>query len=83
MLVSVRGPEGYSRSFAGVAPASDPRLATVVVIDEPRSGDYYGGEVAAPVFADIMGAGLRLMAIAPDAVDRQPGSILARLGDQQ
>lgn len=73
----------YLAVFAGLAPASAPRLATVVVIDEPRSGDYYGGEVAAPVFANIMGAGLRLMAVAPDAIERQPGSVLARLRNQQ
>ena len=73
----------YLAVFAGLAPASAPRLATVVVIDEPRSGDYYGGEVAAPVFARIMGAGLRLMAVAPDAIERQPGSVLARLANPQ
>ena len=79
---------GYSKDrylavFAGLAPASEPRLATVVVIDEPTGDDYYGGDVAAPVFANIMGAGLRLMAVAPDDVQRQPGSILAQLGSQQ
>jgi cell division protein FtsI (penicillin-binding protein 3) len=78
---------GYSKDrylavFAGLAPASAPRLATVVVIDEPTGGDYHGGDVAAPVFANIMGAGLRLMAVAPDDVKRQPGSILAQLGSQ-
>lgn len=57
----------YLAVFAGVAPATNPRLATVVVIDEPSAGLYYGGDVSAPVFAGIMGGALRLMAVAPDA----------------
>lgn len=58
----------YFAVFGGFAPASRPRLAVVVVIDEPSSGEYYGGEVAAPVFSAIMAGALRLMAIAPDAL---------------
>jgi cell division protein FtsI (penicillin-binding protein 3) len=57
----------YVSVFAGVAPASAPRIATVVVIDEPSVGGYYGGDVAAPVFADVVGGALRLLAVAPDA----------------
>lgn len=56
----------YISVFAGFAPASDPRLVTVVVIDEPQGGDYYGGQVAAPVFADISGEAMRLLNVAPD-----------------
>ena len=56
----------YLAVFAGLAPASNPRLATVVVIDEPSAGLYYGGDVAAPVFAGIVGGALRLLAVAPD-----------------
>ena len=37
------------------------------MLDEPGAGQYYGGAVAAPVFADVMGAALRLLGIAPDA----------------
>ena len=44
----------YISIFAGLAPASDPRLATVVVIDEPGGELYYGSDVAAPVFANDM-----------------------------
>lgn len=58
----------YFSVFAGLAPASDPRLATVVVIDEPTGDLYYGGEVAAPVFADVMTESLRLLAVPPDAL---------------
>ncbi len=64
----------YISIFAGLAPASDPRLATVVVIDEPRGELYYGSDVAAPVFADVMAESLRLLAVAPDALPvRGPG----------
>ena len=66
-------PGGYSEDkyfsiFAGLAPASDPKLAAVVIIDEPTGKLYYGGDVAAPVFGDVMAESLRLMAIAPDAL---------------
>ena len=50
----------------GLAPASNPRLASVVVVDDPRAGEYYGGTVAAPVFADIMEGALRILAVPPD-----------------
>jgi cell division protein FtsI (penicillin-binding protein 3) len=63
---------GYSQNryvgdFAGVAPVSNPRLAAVVVIDEPSAGKYYGGDVAAPVFAAVLGGALRLLGVPPDA----------------
>ena len=73
---------GYSKDkyisiFAGLAPASDPRLAAVVVIDEPGGELYYGSDVAAPVFADVMSESLRLLAVPPDAMPaRDPGSII-------
>ena len=58
----------YFSIFAGLVPASNPRLAAVVVIDEPSGDLYYGSEVAAPVFADVMAESLRLLAIPPDAL---------------
>ncbi len=63
--------KGYARnkyvsSFVGFAPASSPRLIVAVMIDEPQ-GQYYGGTVAAPVFADVMAGALRLLGVAPDA----------------
>ncbi|MCB1931325.1 MAG: penicillin-binding protein 2 [Candidatus Accumulibacter sp.] len=58
--------KNYVGSFVGFAPASDPRLIVAVMIDEPR-GKYYGGEVAAPVFAAVMSGTLRTLGIAPDA----------------
>lgn len=56
----------YTSVFAGVAPASNPRLAAVVVIDEPTAGKYLGGDVSAPVFSAVVGGALRLLAVAPD-----------------
>jgi cell division protein FtsI (penicillin-binding protein 3) len=53
-----------------MAPANDPKLVMVVVIDEPKAGDYYGGLVAAPVFSRVMTGALRLMNIAPDNLKR-------------
>jgi cell division protein FtsI (penicillin-binding protein 3) len=56
----------YISIFAGLVPASNPRLAAVVVIDEPSGDLYYGSDVAAPVFADVMSESLRLLAVPPD-----------------
>jgi cell division protein FtsI (penicillin-binding protein 3) len=56
----------YMAVFGGMAPSSNPRLAAVVVIDEPSAGKYMGGDVAAPVFSAVVGHALRLLAVAPD-----------------
>jgi cell division protein FtsI (penicillin-binding protein 3) len=56
----------YVAVFAGIAPASRPRLVMVVVINEPRRNGYYGGEAAAPVFARVMEGALRLLDVSPD-----------------
>ncbi len=56
----------YIASFVGLAPISDPRLVVAVMIDEPTGGAHYGGDVAGPVFAQIMGGALRTLGIAPD-----------------
>jgi cell division protein FtsI (penicillin-binding protein 3) len=56
----------YTSVFAGMAPASNPRLAAVVVIDEPTGGKFMGGDVSAPVFSAVVGGALRLLAVAPD-----------------
>lgn len=63
---------GYSKDryvslFAGVAPADSPRLAMVVMVDEPKGKHYYGGLVAGPVFSKTMSEALRLMNVKPDA----------------
>ena len=57
----------YISSFVGFAPVSNPRLIVAVMVDEPGAGQYYGGQVAAPVFSEVVGGALRLMGVAPDA----------------
>ena len=52
--------------FAGIAPMDNPRIAAVVAVDAPQGGDYYGGEVAAPVFARVMSDALRLLNVRPE-----------------
>jgi cell division protein FtsI (penicillin-binding protein 3) len=83
---------GYSTDrimavFAGLVPASHPKLATVVVIDEP-SRDLHevgtlaqGGTVAAPVFASVMSGALRLMDIAPDDLQNVPAAALVQANE--
>lgn len=62
----------YLSVFAGIAPISHPRLAAVVMINEPGNGDYYGGKVAAPVFSKVIAGALRFLNVAPDALEEQP-----------
>jgi cell division protein FtsI (penicillin-binding protein 3) len=57
----------HTAVFGGLAPATQPRLAAVVVIDDPAGDLYYGGDIAAPVFSAVVGGALRLMGVAPDA----------------
>jgi cell division protein FtsI (penicillin-binding protein 3) len=71
----------YMAVFGGVVPASNPRLAALVVIDEPTGGAYYGGEVAAPVFSAVMSGALRLLAIPPDDLQRMPATTLVQAQD--
>ncbi|AUJ68850.1 peptidoglycan D,D-transpeptidase FtsI family protein [Pseudoalteromonas sp. NC201] len=56
----------YVGYFAGVAPVSDPRLAVVVMVNEPAGDVYYGGQTAGPAFAEIMSNALRILNVAPD-----------------
>jgi cell division protein FtsI (penicillin-binding protein 3) len=71
----------YMAVFGGVVPASNPRLAAVVIIDEPTGGAYYGGEVAAPVFSAVMSGALRLLAVPPDDLQRIPATTLVQAQD--
>jgi cell division protein FtsI (penicillin-binding protein 3) len=68
----------YKASFGGVVPASHPRLAAIVVIDEPGGRLFYGGDVAAPVFANVMAGALRLLGVPPDGLDRVPATTLVQ-----
>jgi cell division protein FtsI (penicillin-binding protein 3) len=71
-------PDRRKASFGGVVPASHPRLAALVVIDEPSGSLYYGGDVAAPVFGNVMAGALRLMGVPPDGLDRLPATTLVQ-----
>lgn len=57
----------YVASFVGLAPASNPRLIVAVMINEPSGAEYYGGQVAAPAFSNVMGAALRQLNVPNDA----------------
>ncbi|MCX7090073.1 MAG: penicillin-binding protein 2 [Legionellales bacterium] len=67
----VAGVRGYQErrfmsSFVGIAPASHPKLIVAVFITEPTKGGYYGAQVAAPLFAKVMGSALRILDVTPD-----------------
>ncbi len=63
--------DAYMSLFAGYAPISDPEIVLVVMIDDPRGVDYYGGLVAAPVFSKVMGGALRYMQVPPDNINNE------------
>ncbi len=76
------GASGYESDrhtavFAGFAPASKPRLAAVVVIDEPVARGYFGGEVAAPVFSRVALGALRLVGAPMDGVQQPAEAVMA------
>ncbi len=56
----------YRAIFAGMAPLNDPRIVMIVMVDEPKGKKYYGGHVAAPVFARVVGRTLRILGVTPD-----------------
>ncbi|MDE3209728.1 MAG: penicillin-binding protein 2 [Pseudomonadota bacterium] len=60
----------YIAAFAGIVPASDPRLVGVVIINNPTKGSYYGGVVSGPVFSKVMSGALRLLDVPPDNIGR-------------
>lgn len=72
--------DSYLSLFAGLVPASNPRLAMVVMIDDPRGDDYYGGLVAAPVFGRVMSGALRLLDVAPDDLPAFKPQTVAQVG---
>jgi len=62
----------YLSVFVGMAPASNPRFVIAIVVDEPSTGQYYGGLVAAPVFSKVMAGILRIYGVEPDGMDTMP-----------
>lgn len=61
----------YRSWFVGLAPVDQPRIVVAVMVDEPNNGKFYGGDVAAPVFSEVVQQTLRMMGVQPD-VDVQP-----------
>jgi cell division protein FtsI (penicillin-binding protein 3) len=59
-------PNKYVSMFAGFAPVNDPRLVAVVMVDNPKGKEYYGGAIAGPVFSEIISGSLRILNVAPD-----------------
>lgn len=73
----VVGEFGYEENlhnslFAGMVPASDPQIVVIVVINEPKGEEHYGGQVAAPVFSEIAAGSMRILNIPPDKFSDQP-----------
>ncbi len=71
------GKKGYSdkdyiAAFVGMAPASDPQYVIAVMVDTPSAGQYYGGQVAAPVFSRVMAGVLRIYGVTPDQEKTMP-----------
>ncbi len=60
----------YVGSFVGFAPVSNPRVIVAVMIDEPGGKLFYGGQVAAPAFANIVSSSMRVLNVQPDAPNR-------------
>jgi len=66
----------YVSLFAGFAPVSDPELAAVVVIHDPKGGHHFGSVVAAPIFSEVMGHALRLQGVEPDDIDGERAEVM-------
>lgn len=71
----------YVGLFAGVAPVSDPKIALVVVINNPKGDTYYGGDVAAPVFSKVMGGALQILNVPNDKSDANDIQLAQLKGD--
>lgn len=73
----------YVATFGGVVPVKKPKLAAIVVIDDPGGDAYYGGELAAPVFSNVMAGALRLIGEPADNLDHLPPSRLLQASEDQ
>ena len=61
--------EQYLSLFAGIAPVDNPKIVTIVVVDDPAGREYYGGEVAAPIFSRVTQSSLRLLNVPPTEIE--------------
>ena len=64
----------YRAWFVGLAPIDKPRIVVAVMVDEPSKGSYFGGDVAAPVFSQVVQQTLRMLGVPPD-LDVKPGIV--------
>lgn len=67
----VVGPQGYDPNrhiglFVGITPVENPRLATLIIVEEPNGSHYYGGQVAAPIYKNVVGKALHVLNVPPD-----------------
>jgi cell division protein FtsI (penicillin-binding protein 3) len=75
----VVGEFGYEENihnslFVGMVPSANPRIVVVVVVNEPKGDEHYGGQVAAPVFSRIAAGAMRLLNVPPDRMGDPGGS---------
>ena len=66
----------YVSLFAGIVPAENPRLVTVVIINDPKAGQHYGGKVAGPVYANVTERALRVLRVAPKILDNKRAVVI-------
>lgn len=59
----------YNSLFVGYAPASDPRIVVVIIMNEPGGNEHYGSQVAAPLFSKIVTGAMRILNVTPDRLD--------------
>ena len=60
--------DAHNAIFVGIAPISEPRIVVAVIVNEPQGREYYGGQVAAPIFSSIASRTLRLLGVSPDKI---------------
>jgi cell division protein FtsI (penicillin-binding protein 3) len=72
----------YRSWFVGLAPVDKPRVIVAVMVDEPSAGKYYGGDVAAPVFSQVVQQTLRMMNVPPD-IDVKPQIIASQPAEEE
>jgi cell division protein FtsI (penicillin-binding protein 3) len=72
----------YRSWFVGLAPVEQPRIIVGVMVDEPSNGKHYGGDVAAPVFSQVVQQTLRMMGVPPD-IDVKPQIIATQPAEQE
>jgi cell division protein FtsI/penicillin-binding protein 2 len=75
-------PGHYVASFVGFAPSENPKIVGLVLIEEPRGGRYYGGDIAAPVFARVVSQALGILRVAPEE-QRLPETVLASTSNEK